>query len=91
VSYKIVIQSPAQRDINRLPPKVANAVLHFIYYTLAKNPYRVGKSLRWEWEGYYTARRLSYRIVYCINDEQIVVDVVKWVDESTSTISRRKS
>lgn len=44
---------------------------------MAQRPYRVGKPLRWEWEGYYAARRGTYRIVYAIDDEQVVVTVVK--------------
>lgn len=75
--YSVVIKAAVQRDVNRLPRKIADAVLHFIYYTLADSPYRVGKPLRWEWEGYYAARRSTYRIVYAIDNEQVIVTVVK--------------
>ncbi len=75
--YSVVIKPAAQRDINGLPRKIADAVLHFIYYSLAESPHRVGKPLRWEWEGYYAARRSTYRIVYAIDHERVIVTIIK--------------
>ncbi|MGH3544472.1 MAG: type II toxin-antitoxin system RelE family toxin [Mycobacteriales bacterium] len=75
--YSVIINAAAQRGINGLPRKIADVVLHFVYNSLAQRPYQVGKPLRWEWEGYYAARRGTYRIVYAIDNEQVVVTVVK--------------
>lgn len=75
--HSVVVKSAAQRDINGLPRKIADAVLHFIYHSLAADPYRVGKPLRWEWEGFYAARRSTYRIVYAIGRVRVIVTVVK--------------
>ena len=75
--YSVVVKPGAQRDINKLPRKIADAALRFIYHSLAGNPYRVGKPLRWEWEGYYAAQRSTYRIVYAIDHEQVIVSIVK--------------
>lgn len=55
---------PGRRSLNRLPPKVAFAVLEFIHGSLAANPARVGRPLRLELEGLHAARRGDYRILY---------------------------
>ncbi len=72
-----MFKAAAQRDINNLPRKIADVVLEFIYSSLSENPYRVGKPLHWEWEGHYAARRSSYRIVYTIDNDRVVVKIVK--------------
>ena len=43
---------------------------------IASNPRRLGKSLRFELEGYWSARRGPYRIVYRIDDEARIVSVI---------------
>jgi mRNA interferase RelE/StbE len=40
------------------------------------NPRRLGKPLRFELEGHWSARRGPYRIVYRIDDEARVISVV---------------
>lgn len=59
-----------------LPEKIATAFVEFVYGGLAQNPHRVGKSLRFELEGFHSARRGDYRVVYLIDDEQAIVTVV---------------
>lgn len=44
------------------------AAIEFIYGSLAENPQRVGKALRFELEGLHSARRGDYRIIYLITD-----------------------
>jgi mRNA interferase RelE/StbE len=56
MTYQIEIRSPAQRNLNRLPAKAFDAVIAFIAGPLAENPQRVGKPLRNEFEGTYSAR-----------------------------------
>jgi mRNA-degrading endonuclease RelE of RelBE toxin-antitoxin system len=60
-----------------LPESVAAAVWQFISGPLLDNPYRVGKRLRYGLEGYHSARRGQYRVVYRIDDDEVLVDVVK--------------
>jgi mRNA-degrading endonuclease RelE of RelBE toxin-antitoxin system len=58
--------------------EVATAVIEFVYARLAINPRRVGRPLRFEFEGRYSARRGDYRIGYGIDDERttIVIDTI---------------
>jgi mRNA interferase RelE/StbE len=59
-------------------PRVVAAVVELVYGALAQEPYRVGKPLRDELVGMYSARRGEYRIVYRIdeaNGEVVIVSV----------------
>jgi mRNA interferase RelE/StbE len=37
----------------------------------------VGKPLRFELEGYWSARRGQYRVIYSIHDDEVLVTVVR--------------
>ena len=58
-------------------PKVAAAVVEFAYGDLARDSYRVGKPLRFELEGLYSARRAEYRVVYRVGDDAEFVRVMR--------------
>lgn len=66
---------PARRQIERLPAAVAAAVIETLG-AIASNPRRLGKPLRFELEGCWSARRGPYRIVYQIDDVRRTVDVL---------------
>jgi mRNA interferase RelE/StbE len=44
---------------------------------LLDNPHRVGKPLRFELDGYYSARRGQYRVIYRIDGHEVIVYVIK--------------
>jgi mRNA interferase RelE/StbE len=69
MSYAVELRSPAQRALNRLPAEAFDAVIAFIAGPLAENPQRVGKPLRHEFEGTYSASVGPYRILYDIDDD----------------------
>jgi len=60
-----------------LPTSVAAAVWEFVSGPLLDDPHRVGKRLRFELEGYYSARRGQYRVIYRIDEREVIVDVIK--------------
>jgi mRNA interferase RelE/StbE len=45
--------------------------------SLAEDPYRVGKLLRFQLKGYWSARRGQHRVIYSIHDDEVVVRVVR--------------
>lgn len=76
--YSVVLSRRAKRAVERdLPEVVAIAVVDFLYGPLAEDPYRVGKPLRLELEGYWSARRGQYRVIYSIHDDLVLVRVVR--------------
>jgi mRNA interferase RelE/StbE len=66
---------PARRQIDRLPISVAAAVVETLD-AIASNPRRLGKPLRFELEGCWSAPRGPYRIVYRIHDATHTVSVL---------------
>lgn len=74
--WDLAMAGPARRAIDRLPSKIAVAVLDFILGPLLENPGRVGKPLRGELEGLHSARIGAYRVVYEIDDVGTVVNVL---------------
>jgi len=76
-NWRLIVAPSAERDLARLPERVATAVVEFMLGPLLENPHRVGKQLSRELRGYLTARRGPYRIVYRMNDGQSTVEVVR--------------
>lgn len=73
--WRIVVAGPAGRDLERLPEKAATAVIESLA-AIAEAPRPVGKPLRFELEGLWSARRGPYRVLYRIDDETRVVTVL---------------
>lgn len=66
--YELEIAPSAARALrDRLPEAVAAAVLEFITGALLDNPQRVGKALRRQLTGSWSARRGTYRVIYEID------------------------
>jgi mRNA-degrading endonuclease RelE of RelBE toxin-antitoxin system len=74
--YQITFSASAQRDVRRLPEKIATAAIEFIYGSLAENPRRVGRELHLDLAEHYAARRGDYRIIYRIDDQAHAVLIV---------------
>ena len=87
--YEIVWSLTARRDVVRLPEKVATAVIEFVYGPLAERPHRTGAALKFVLEGLHGAPRGDYRIVYAIDDEARVVNVVT-IDHRSDVYRRRQ-
>ena len=76
--YEIVLTPSARRAIaTELPEAVAAAVIDFITTSLLENPQRVGKPLRDDLEGIWSARRGTYRVLYRIREEPREVVVLR--------------
>ena len=76
--YELRLSRAARRALaETLPESVAAAVWEFVSGPLLDNPHRVGKPLRFELEGYYSARRGQYRVIYRIDERAVIVDVIK--------------
>lgn len=77
MTYRIELTKAAKRALtDLLPEAVAGACWEFIRGPLAANPYRVGKPLRDQLQGWYSARRGEFRVIYQIFDERVVVRVI---------------
>jgi mRNA interferase RelE/StbE len=81
-AYSLSLASPARRALVEGPPRglplaVAAAVTEFLTGPLLDNPHRVGKPLARELDGYHSARRGAYRVIYRIDEKNRIVNVVR--------------
>ncbi len=76
--YELVLTAPARRALtDRLPEAVATAVIDFLTTALIAEPCRVGKPLRGDLAGIWSARRGTYRILYRIREDPSEVVVLR--------------
>ena len=74
--YELALTPPARRALTgKLPEPVAAAVIEFLTTSLIREPYRVGKPLRDDLAGVWSARRGTYRVLYRIreNPREVIV------------------
>ena len=77
MTYRIELAPAARRALTHsLPEAVAAACANFLHEVLAQDPYRVGKPLRDELAGRFSARRGEFRVIYEIHDDIVVVRVI---------------
>ncbi|CAJ1495024.1 type II toxin-antitoxin system RelE/ParE family toxin [[Mycobacterium] kokjensenii] len=77
MTYRIELSGAAKRALTTgLPEAVAAACWEFICGPLAEEPRRVGKPLRDQLAGRYSARRGEFRVIYRIIDDRVVVGVI---------------
>lgn len=75
--YQIELTKSARRALEKdLPESAAVACWEFIRGPLAADPRRVGKPLRDQLAGHYTARRGEFRLIYQVFDDRVVVRVI---------------
>lgn len=76
--YDLLLTPPARRALTeRLPEAVATAVIDFLTTALVQGPRQVGKPLRGDLAGLWSARRGTYRVVYRIHDDPAEVVAVR--------------
>jgi mRNA interferase RelE/StbE len=74
--YDVVMSAQARRNIREnLPLEVAFAAFETIERSIAVNPYRAGKPLDEPFDGYHSARRGTYRIIYRIDEAKHQVQI----------------
>jgi mRNA-degrading endonuclease RelE of RelBE toxin-antitoxin system len=75
--WQLALASSAERTLARLSDRLSAAVVEFLVGPLLEAPERVGKPLRYELEGYWSARRGAYRIIYRLDNSTHTVRVVR--------------
>lgn len=74
--YTVMFSRQARRNLHEdLPLEVATAATETIQHAIALNPYRVGNPLDEPFDGFHSARRGTYRIIYRINEAKRVVEI----------------
>ncbi len=73
--YRIIVKQSVSKDLRKIPKKDVKRILSAIQ-ALAENP-RPPQSKKLSGQERYRLRQGSYRILYSIEDENLVVCVVK--------------
>jgi mRNA interferase RelE/StbE len=76
-SWCLALAPSAERTLERLPARVAAAMVEFMIGPLLDAPERVGKPLQRGLEGYWSARPGAYRIIYRPYADARIVCVVR--------------
>ncbi|CAB4572382.1 unannotated protein [freshwater metagenome] len=75
--WSLRVAASAERQLARLPERIAAAVVEFLLGPLCENPRQVGHPLQRELAGLWSARRGAYRVIYEIDEDERVVDVLR--------------
>jgi mRNA interferase RelE/StbE len=74
--YTVILSGQARRNIREhLPLQVALAAMETTEGSIAVNPHRAGKALDEPFDGYYSARRGTYRVIYRIDEAKHSVEI----------------
>jgi mRNA interferase RelE/StbE len=76
-AWRLSIAASAERSLDRLPSTIATAMVEFMLGPLVEAPRRVGHPLQRELTGLWSARQGAYRIVYELNEAELVLNVVR--------------
>ena len=80
MAYRVFIHKPAEKDIDRLPKRIREAVLEEIE-ELSRDPRKPGTSpLEGKLKPYWKTRVGDYRIAYEILDDRVIVYAVRVLD-----------
>lgn len=72
-SWSVQLSPTALRALDRLPRKIARAIVEFVTATLPADPHRLSKPLRVEFEGWRVARRGDYRVMFRVIEDDHVL------------------
>jgi len=75
--WTLRVAASAERQLARLPERIAAAVVEFLLGPLCENSRQVGHQLQRELAGLWSARRGAYRVIYEIDDEDRTVSVLR--------------
>jgi mRNA interferase RelE/StbE len=74
--YTVIFSRQARRNLHEnLPLDFAAAAMAAIDGIITANPHRAGKPLNDPFDGYCSARRGTYRIIYRINGDKHTVEI----------------
>lgn len=75
MKYQLKLKPRAEKELKKLPKDTYYKIL-FAFTVLSGNPY-VGKKMQGEYNNCYNYRVWSYRIIYEIHKQELVVLVIR--------------
>ena len=71
--YKIIYHPEIPGDLSRIPRNIKDTIRRAIETRLIPNPYLTGEPLRQSLKGHRKLRVSDYRVIYRIQDDEIIV------------------
>jgi mRNA interferase RelE/StbE len=76
LAYKVEYAKGVAKDLKPLPKSVKAKALDVVEKILAVDPYQ-GKPLKGPYQGFYRYRIGDYRIVYSIEEDRLIIFVLR--------------
>ena len=76
MAYKILFDKKALKDLKKIDAVWQKKILKTIKEKIGSDPY-AGKRLVGDWSPFFRWRIGDYRVVYDIDDETIVVEIIR--------------
>ncbi len=77
MTYQIKHKNSVFKDLKKIPRNIIDSIVEAINSRLTAFPHKFGKPLKGEWKGCYRLRVGDYRIIYEINDLEVIVIIIK--------------
>lgn len=77
MSWSVQIADPVWRDLDKLPLRIAQAVVEFVTVTLPTNPERMSKEQVGDFVGLRSARRGEYRVLFRLEPQTQMLRVLR--------------
>lgn len=76
--YKVEFsESCCLKYFNKLPKNIKEQIISYLKFNLSQSPKEIGDPLKGKLTGYWRARVGNYRIIYTVEEDVLVVLVVK--------------
>lgn len=75
--YKVIWKEEATKDLVEIDRVIAQKIFDRVEDHLAKDPNQLGKPLLYQFKGLHSYRFSRYRIVYQINNQEILITVIR--------------
>lgn len=76
MAYRVEIENRCLRELKRLDRRAVERAFEVIEKTIARDPY-AGKALSGRYKGLHSWRFSSYRIVYEIREQRVVIVILR--------------
>lgn len=76
--YKVIWEADAEKRLEKIDFTIARRIKAKVETYLVKDPIKLGKPLKHEWQGHYRYRCYDkYRVIYQVKSEEIIIIVVR--------------
>ena len=75
--YKVVYLDQVEEDLKKLDKSTTKKILTRIETYLAREPQRLGKPLKGEFQGHWRYRWGDYRVIYKLAEREILILILR--------------